>query len=239
MLKTIIRAIIPTKLLEFRDLLMRTRPLASRKCSVCKYQGYFKNAGKPPRLDALCPKCGSLERHRLFWLWYQQHADAIKAPIMHFAPEKIFESKFKKIYLDGYKTADLYASADLKINIEQIDLHDDAFNTVICNHVLEHVDDEKALREIYRILSHDGIFIVSVPIVEGWDKTYENPEIRTDKERELHFGQNDHVRYYGKDFRERLRSAGFKFEEITAEGSDVVEYGLLRGEKYFICSKMV
>jgi hypothetical protein len=103
--------------------------------------------------------------------------------------------------------------------------------------VLEHLDDRKALREIRRILADDGLAILTVPLIEGWDRTYEDPAITDPGARELHFGQDDHVRYYGKDFRDRLREAGLVFEEVTAQPADVLRYGLLRGEKVFICRR--
>jgi SAM-dependent methyltransferase len=214
------------------------RPFAPRTCPICKYQGFFTHAGRPPRIDAMCPSCHSLERYRLFWLWFLENRGKMQLPILHFAPEKILEGLFRKEFAaGGYKTADLFAQADLKLNIEALDLPDGGFSTVICNHVLEHVDDRKALGEIRRILADDGVFIVSVPIVEGWNSTYEDSALTEPTERDLHFGQYDHVRYYGSDFRDRLREAGFDFDEVTAEGRDVITYSLLRGEKFFICRK--
>jgi len=156
---------------------------------------------------------------------------------LHFAPEKSLSERFKKLY-PQYQTADLYAKADLKLNLEKIDLPSGSYNTIICNHVLEHVDDFKAMREMYRVLSDTGRLICSVPIIEGWESTYENTAITAETEREQHFDQRDHVRYYGRDFRDRLKSAGFnQIEEVTANGVQAAEYGLIRGEKFFICSK--
>lgn len=223
--------------LNKRQLPDSLKPLYPRTCPVCDYQGSFTHFGRPPRLDARCPSCGSLERHRLFWLWYKADKSQLKEPILHFAPEKLLEQTFRKLYKE-YSTADLFKDADLKLNIEKIDLPSGSFNTIICNHVLEHVSDRQALAEISRILSAEGFFIVSVPIIEGWEHTYENDSIRDPLLRELHFGQSDHARYYGRDFRDRLKDAGFnKIEEVTSEGQNVMDYGLLRGEKFFVCSK--
>jgi SAM-dependent methyltransferase len=165
----------------------------------------------------------------------------IRTPILHFAPEQVIEKQFRDKFEVGqefYRTADLFISADLKIDVEQMAVPSKSFSTVICNHVLEHVDDQKALSELYRILTEDGILIISVPIIEGWNLTYENKAITGPAERDLHFGQPDHMRYYGRDFRDRLSEAGFSCEEVTAEGEDVVKYALLRGEKFFICKKI-
>ena len=226
---------------NYRDLIRfyrQTKSLASRECPICAFIGNFKNAGTPPRIDAMCPSCGSLERHRLFWIWLNKNPEFIKGAILHFAPEPILERNLRKKYPD-YSTADLFSVADLKLNIEQIELPSDSINTVICNHVLEHVNDIKALREINRILVNDGLLIVSVPIIEGWEHTYENAKVITPAMREVHFGQDDHVRFYGRDFRQRVTDSGFIcVEEFTAQGEMVIEFGLLRGEKLFIFKKI-
>jgi predicted SAM-dependent methyltransferase len=236
-IKKVIKPLVPKSLIMFKNLLSIMRPNTQRNCPVCGYHGYFELFGWPPRIDARCTNCGSLERHRLFWLWYDNDRPKLKEPILHFAPEKIFKERLINIY-KNYVTADLYQSADLKLNIENIELETASIRTVICNHVLEHVDDKKALSEIERILTDDGILICSVPIIEGWATTYENSNVTSDIDRELHFGQYDHVRYYGSDFRGRLKDAGFKsIQEYTAKGEDVVTYALQRGEKFFICKK--
>lgn len=243
--KKILKIIIPLKIKNiyylYRDVksvYRRTSPLKKRNCVICDYNGFFGNAGKPPRVDALCPSCGSLERHRLFWIWLRENSKCIKVPILHFAPEPVLERNLRKKYRD-YRTADLFSAADLKLNIEQIELPSASINTVICNHVLEHVNDIKALREINRILENSGLLIVSVPIIEGWEHTYENAKIITPAMREVHFGQDDHVRFYGRDFRQRVTDSGFIcVEEFTAQGEMVIEFGLLRGEKLFIFKKI-
>lgn len=243
-IRSLIKTLIPERIrnlrrsyLRLRSLYDRTRPMARRHCPICNYQGYFEDFGYPPRLDAVCPGCGSGERHRLFWLWFAGDKTKLAQPILHFAAEPVFENAFRHLY-EHYKTADLVNKADLRLNIENIALDSASVKTVICNHVLEHVDDSKALAEISRILTDDGVLLCSVPIVDGWEKTYENASVMTDAERELHFGQHDHVRYYGRDFRDRLRSAGFnRIQEYTAEGEAVVKHSLLRGDKIFICSR--
>lgn len=219
------------------DMVKAARPRYPRTCPICGYQGYFAPVGRPPRLDAKCRRCGSKERHRLFWLWFAGQKDKLAEPILHFAPEVTLADRLRTMYAD-YRTADLHKDADLKLDIENIDLPTGSVNTIICNHVLEHVADRAALKELARVLSPNGQLICSVPIVEGWEKTYENDAVTTREERVQHFGQKGHARYYGRDFRDRLRDAGFAhIEEITAEGPAVVEYGLWRGEKVFICSK--
>ena len=105
------------------------------------------------------------------------------------------------------------------------------------SHVLEHVNDERALNEISRILTPDGAVLIMVPIIEGWDQSYEDSSITDVNDRIRHFGQWDHVRIYGRDLRERIVRAGFRLVEFTAVEPDVQHYGLLRGEKLFVAYK--
>lgn len=157
--------------------------------------------------------------------------------VLHFAAEPVLEKIFRKTW-SNYKTADLFFPADLKLNLEEIDLEDESTALIIANHVLEHVDDRKTAREFHRILKPGGTLACMVPIIEGWEKTYENPEVSSEEDRWLHFGQGDHVRYFGRDFRDRIASGGLTLTtEFTAEGNDVIKYGLCRGEKVFIFQK--
>ena len=91
--------------------------------------------------------------------------------------------------------------------------------------------------ELHRILEPTACLIIMVPIIEGWDKTYENSAITSGNDRDLHFGQSDHVRIYGADFRNRVREAGLRLTEFTAVEPFVSRHGLQRGEKVFIASR--
>jgi len=126
---------------------------------------------------------------------------------------------------------------DLKLNIEAIDLADRSFDGVICSHVLEHVDDVAALAELFRVLKPDGVALLAVPIVEGWETSYEDPTIIDEYDRLVHFGQEDHVRRYGRDFRDRVRQAGFVLTEFAVNGHDSVEYSIIPGERVFIARR--
>lgn len=218
------------------------RPIAKRRCNLCGYEGYFGIMGRPARLDVRCPECFSLERHRLLMLAVSRkqipHLDRQQLRVLHFAPEPVLEVLFRELWSD-YRTADLYMSTDLTLNLEDIALGDGSVDLIIANHVLEHVDDHKAGRELSRILSDGGILLCMVPIIEGWETTYENDSVTSDEDRLIHFGQEDHLRYYGRDFRQRIERGGFKLiDEITAEGEDVIQYGLCSGEKVFVFEKL-
>jgi SAM-dependent methyltransferase len=236
--KQTIRRVFPRATLhlahDLKYLRKAVAPTSKKTCPLCYYHGFFDWFGTPPRVDAICPNCNSLERHRLFWLWLKENV--LAEPVLHFAPEAVLETHFRKMFIQ-YRTADLFAPSDIKLNLESIDLPSESYSTIICNHVLEHVNDRLALKELYRILTSPGVFILTVPIIEGWNSTYEDDEVSTGQERQIHFGQSDHVRFYGSDIRERITTAGFKIEEYTAQGLDVINYGLWRGEKIFVARK--
>ena len=219
----------------------RFRPLprlTDRRCNICGYDGPFGPGGKGTRNEARCPRCRSVERDRLFKLWLDKEQQSlVQKDVLHFAPEHSLASLVRPL-ARRYRSADIAPGrADLVLNIERLALEPDSVEAVICAHVLEHVDDGKALRELFRILRPGGLVVISVPIIEGWSVSYENPAIVTAGERALHFGQWDHVRYYGTDLRDRISSAGFSLEEFTASPEEVVRHGLIRGDKLFLARK--
>jgi SAM-dependent methyltransferase len=209
-----------------------------RTCNICDYTGHFRAAGLPPRYDAQCPNCGSLERHRQLFFWFKDNKQLIaKSKILHFAAEPILRRYLKQTATSD-QSADLTPGAgDVVLNVEAIDLPSASVDMVICNHVLEHVDDRKALSEIFRILTPSGVAVLSFPYVDGWEETYENPAIVSPRDRLLHYGQADHVRYFGHDVRRRITDAGFRLDEITATEPLVSRHALRRGVKIFIATK--
>jgi len=229
---------LPSKLKYYADVLKKLNGVTPRDCPICGYSGWFNAFGHPPRYDAECPNCTSLERHRLLFLAMQSE-DVLSpvAEVLHFAPEQAL-TRFVKPRVAKYVTADLERGlGDLALNLENIALPDASFDVVIANHVLEHVNDRLAMRELFRILRPRGVLVATVPMIEGWDRTYEDDRVTTAQDRDLHFGQWDHVRYYGRDFRDRLKAAGFSVSEFTASGAETVRYGLLRGERAFFGRK--
>lgn len=206
-----------------------------RECTLCGYYGRFLPAGRPPRYDAKCPNCLSVERHRLVALT-NQRASIIGSQdsVLHFAPEPALGSYLRAV-AGAYRSADLEPGrAELVLNAESIDLEDSSFDVIVVSHVLEHVDDGAALQEFARVLRPGGRLIAMFPIVETWERTYERSDISSEKDRLLHFGQEDHVRYYGRDARDRIRSAGLRLTEFTALPEDCARFGLSRGETLFI-----
>lgn len=232
---------LPVPVLNFRSTLSAIRNIAkteNHECNLCGSVGHFLPFGDPPRRGVRCAECGSLERHRLLGLWLAANSGIVDgSKILHFAPEPAMAVLLKRQSSD-YRSADLVPdNVDLVLNIENIDLPDNSFDLVVCSHVLEHVDDAKALQEMYRILTPGGRALLMFPIIEGWDETYEDPSHTTPAARETYFGQSDHVRMFGRDVRDRISKAGFNLSEFTAREPNVARYGLHRGEKIFVADK--
>jgi SAM-dependent methyltransferase len=217
--------------------LPRYRGTYPRECTLCGYLGRFEAFGSPPRWDARCPRCFSLERHRLLALFLGRHPNAARGRVVHFAPEPAVAGLLRRT-ADDYRSADLSAPADLKLNLEAIDLPASSVDLFVCSHVLEHVDDRKALGELWRCLKPGGSAIIMVPMIGSWPETYENDAVTSPAEREQHFGQHDHVRYYGADVRNRIEGSGFSLSEMAGTGEECVRYGLLRGETVFLATKV-
>lgn len=214
------------------------RSPSDRRCLICGYAGRFGSAGIPVRIGAVCPVCRSGERHRFLYAVIEQ-LDLLEnvERVVHFAPERCVGDRIQK-RVPEYISGDIVPGRGGKVlDIENIDLPDACADLVLALHILEHVDDRRALIELRRILSPRGLLIVAVPIVESWPKTYENPAITAGVDRELHFGASDHVRLYGRDFRDRLAEAGFVFEERIAGGEDSARFGFVRGDTLFLCRR--
>lgn len=208
-----------------------------RTCTICSFEGRFRAFGDPPRWDAQCPSCGSLERHRLLALMLNQRHGLVEGRVIHFAPEPAIRDLVRP-HASQYQSADLFMrGCDLALDLEKLNLEDESVDVFIASHVLEHVDDAKALSELHRCLKQDGVAIIMVPIVEGWSQTYENSAIQSDAERTLHFGQFDHVRYYGSDLRDRIRAARFDLQEFSASPQECIKFGLMPGEIIFLARR--
>jgi SAM-dependent methyltransferase len=242
------KTLVPTRHRAFLGTLLRAlRYVGTRvMCPCCgwHFRGFLPFGVVVKRANALCPRCGSLERHRLLWLYLKNRTDLFERNhrVLHFAPERIFSKIFPRMPTLRYVTADLASSsASLKTDIMNVPCKDNSFDVVLCNHVLEHVaDDQKAMRELFRVLMPGGWAILQSPIDPDRAKTFEDLTITSPQDRERAFGQHNHVRMYGRDYKERLQKAGFtvKVDNYVKnlEPDKVTKYGLPDEEIYF-CTK--
>ncbi len=191
-----------------------------------------------PRENVLSPSTLSLERHRLLWLYLKNETEFFtkSLKVLHFAPEQAFYKRFKNLSNIEYTTTDLNSPlAEIKADICDLPFDDNSFDVILCNHVLEHIpNDTKAMEELYRILAPNGWGIFQIPQDLKREKTFEDDSIIDKKERTRIFGQYDHVRIYGIDYFDKLRSIGFKVEEVNytkqLSQENVEKYRLAKGE---------
>lgn len=221
------------------------------ECSCCEttFSRFLPHRGRP---EAKCPRCGALERHRLLWFFLERETDLFERPgrMLHIAPEYALQRRLLRVEGLDYVSGDLdSALADHQVDVMDLPFEAASFDFLICNHVLEHVDDDRvALAEINRVLAPGGWAILMCPIDYRRATTLEDPTVTTPEERHRVFGQADHQRLYGRDYPERLAEAGFDVRaETYADAWDrrsINRFGLRREsdsvfgeEDIFLCAK--
>jgi SAM-dependent methyltransferase len=218
-----------------------TCPISGRS-----YRKFLPYGRTNPRPNALCPDSLSLERHRLIWLYLKERTNFFtkKLHFLHIAPEQCFLQKFEQQHGEGYITADIESPlAKVKMDVHAIPFEDNTFDAAMCNHVMEHVeDDHKAMTEILRVLKPGGWAIIQIPIFHPVPEvTFEDKTITSPKDRLKYFGQEDHVRMYGKDYPNKLRAAGFIVREddfvMQLPAETVAKYALPADEIIYFCQK--
>ena len=207
---------------KLRSAAKRLRYFGSKRyCNICgRSSSQFQPFGVDPRTDACCPFCRSLERHRLAIIFFEAKTnlfDGHPKDFLHIAPEPAFEKIFSERAGNGYLTADLMAEGVMeKMDITDIKHPDESFDAIYCSHVLEHVpDDRKAMSEFFRVLRPSGWAVLNVPITA--DVSHEDLSITDPEERLRLYGQHNHVRRYGPDYKDRLEEAGFIVTEYAPD----------------------
>lgn len=189
-----------------------------RECPLCGWTGLqFHPHGIPSkrRYDSRCPKCGSLERHRLGYMALRDDLAVGKQTTLHVAPEPCVEKWLRSVSSE-YLSIDLDQPAMVQMDLTAMTLPDNSYSLVWCSNVLEHIpDDRAAMREMHRVCRPGGIVVIQVPV---WrQQTHEDWNITSKADRLEHFYQDDHVRLYGVDIADRLASVGFTVEVRRAQ----------------------
>lgn len=183
-------------------------------CPICNYKGPFFNSYRRSvgvRRNARCPRCQSMERHRLQFMVIAQLAqryDFTSMRILHIAPEKFFMQMFRERFKE-YVGANLQANrgVDLQADLRALPFADGSFDVVYASHVLEHIkDDARVLSEAKRVLRAGGFAVLPVPMVAN--KTVEYPEPNPN--------EFDHVRAPGPDYYERYRNYFSRLETFAS-----------------------
>lgn len=245
-MKQLVRSVVPPRYRETVRLL-GNRMLhygTSRFCPCCESQvDAFRPYGAVPRPGARCPVCGALERHRLLALYLRSRPALMQGirRLLHIAPEAPVARLLGGDSAVDYISVDIQPEGvKLAADITNLAFADGSFDAIYCSHVLEHVDDDRrAMSELLRVLRPGAWLVLQVPI-KG-EVTREDPAITEPEERLRLFGQVDHVRVYGRDFKDRLESVGLtvQVENPAREmrGDVMVRFGVNPDEDIFFCRR--
>jgi SAM-dependent methyltransferase len=189
------------------------------ECLCCggRFRGFLPG-GPERRPDARCPHCGSLERHRLVWIWLQHRTDLLTARrrVLVVAPDVFLQDALRARPSLDYLSIDLESPLAMRhMDLTRLELPDASFDAAFCSHVLEHIlDDRTAMRELLRVLAPGGWAVLQTPLDPARERTLEDPTLTAPADRLRVFGQADHVRIYGRDFFDRLRECGWAIERV-------------------------
>jgi SAM-dependent methyltransferase len=204
----------------------------SVECPVCGWQGnrfyVLTNLGYSLWPETLCPRCGTLDRHRALFLYLKAEYDLRDViTILDIAPTAGIFRKFSQLSPLIYVGVDrnMVCSGEkmhMATSVTEMSFKANIFDLLLCFHVLEHVQhDGKAIAEIKRVLKPGGVAIIDVP--------YNQRDIsRTVVFEEL--DEYGHYRTYGTDFLMKIQEAGFyvKWEDpLHTVGKNIRKrYGL-------------
>ncbi len=196
-----------------------------------------------------CPLCGCHDRERHLVMYFDRLSlwGKVKGgDVLHFAPERHFSTRIEHQRPATYIKADLSpSSSDIQeIDATRIPFGDEHFDVIICNHVLEHIpDDKKALSELFRVLRPGGFAVLQTPHSSLLENSFCDSSLNSDELKTRFYGQEDHVRVYGRDLFHRIRQAGF--ELCVKRHADILSdiepsfYGVNARENLILATKGV
>jgi len=238
-IKGLISKIIPKKILFHNEYLLRYFYYlfyagSKFQCNICnkKLSNFVVLEN-----DKLCPRCGSLQRTRRLWEILKDGFLTNEAIILDFSPSRSLYRLMKKN--PNYLSSDLSEDflSEVAFDITKIDTENECFDLIICYHILEHIENDiKAMEELFRVLRKSGNCLIQTPFKKG--DIYEDDTIKSPNQREIHFGQFDHVRIYSIDgLKKRLENVGFKVnpKHFTSDYENL--HGFKKDETVLICHK--
>lgn len=231
----------------------------AHECVICRslvasWIPYVPEGGRSPFLVALdaigsnierfaCPNCHSIDRERHLLLFFDKlnlWSDVENKSVLHFAPERLFATAVAAARPTLHVKGDLFPANEdvMKIDLLNIPFADGFFDLVVCNHVLEHVDNvEAALAEVRRILKPGGRFVCQTPYAAKLSQTFEDPLLQSPEDRRFFYGQDDHVRLFGRDIELRIQQGGFTGRMVSHDEMlgdvDPVKLGVNEREPFF------
>lgn len=240
-------------------------PTGNHECVICnknfaRFLPYRDgNRGVPTLMQVLegigsdvdnfsCPWCFSHDRERHLFLYMKESGlfSYIKGKrVLHFAPETHLSRLVDEAEPELLIKCDLYPWADdmIKVDLLSLPYSDGYFDLLIANHVLEHVeDDRRAVAEIARVLKPGGYAILQTPYSDVLQHTWEDAGICSQEARLEAYGQEDHVRLFGRDIFDRFVQQGFE-SKVRLHGELLKDYcprrfGLNSREPFFLFRRL-
>lgn len=164
-----------------------------KTCNICGNDSFMpapNNRLSRRRLPPVCMKCRSMERHRV--------GRAIISEIRErerFAKYSLLQFNHEPVVAKGW-----FASVEISIHgkpngidLAKIDRPDGSYGFIVCSHIIAHVaDHRRAIQELVRILSPEGLMFLSypTPITRAETQDWGYPDAK----------QNGHYRLIGRDF---------------------------------------
>lgn len=218
-------------------------------CPVCgwSFRNFVHGGGSfRPRPAGYCPRCNSKGRHRLIWLYLRDNPSLLHGAsrLLHVSPHYSLGRRLSSDSGRGYVGLDLDAEPHVNVlgDLTALPFPESCFDSVICIHVLEHVeDDDEAIAELHRVMQPTGWALINVPMSDD-PRTLESASVHTPRQRRDLYGEETHVRVYGRDLVERLEAPGFHVDPVVHRpysSSEVARFGLPSDEKSFVCTKRV
>jgi SAM-dependent methyltransferase len=193
----------------------RRRPPAGEGawCNVCDWSG-DRFEGTAHVESAVCPRCGSIARDRfLFWCAMRRTPHPALQRVLETSPRMGPEYRQSMRAWFRYQASDFDERqhvADVRIDLQDIDLPDDSLDLVLTPHVLEHVPDtDRALAELRRVVAPGGRVYLQVPLLQAVTAPPVEPEFHDD--------DTPVFWRFGWDLTDRIRSHGFEVDVLVPE----------------------
>jgi SAM-dependent methyltransferase len=215
------------------------------ECPICGWHGrVFMSAGTIPRANAKCPRCKSLERHRLLCLYLQNEwIERLNQPtaVLEIGSGEYSYKLFSHYPIAKYVTTDLFSpQAMIRSDVTALPFQSSAFDLVVCYHVLMYVpDDRRAMEEMHRVLKPDGVLLSSEPVKNAGSELLANDFELSAEDRVRRFDGG--YRIYGTALVERLTATGFSVHAYPyASRLDKAiqeRHRLLADDMIYVCKK--
>ena len=182
-------------------------------CNICWWTGAAFD-GFPHSESLACHECGSIARDRFLFFCFVARMREKKYKVLETSPRlgETYQDSMAQWF--DYRASDFDLrshKAQIKVDLQNMDLEDESLDVLLTPHVLEHVPEtDLALREIFRVLAPGGRMYLQVPVVQGWTTPPLKPEFHQD---------DTPVEWkFGLDLTSRLREQGFRTRLLCNQG---------------------